>query len=396
YVRQVEDGSVQDITLSLYGGSAPMGKMVEEFLEILPIEHGGLADLIHDALESNILLPSAGSNSANGTVIVTGFWDMGMVWNLIPEDLGDLSFLPFLLPDIDTKIGFIGLGSYWLRGVNSPPQSHLFDLLRLLGTTGTIQFSPDADMSNLLIVTPNATFTEEGVEEGPPTVNLVTTVNLSDPDFASLIEGLENLTWGISLYSVDVGSTVDPGNYTVTFAALLPLDIQVVKEASSTGVSPEGEVEVSVSLTNNDESTIEDVFLDDSSTIIRYPTSATLKSGNLTAHWDKIEPGETKVLTYTLKLDSSGVYTLMPARVSYDYFNTTFSATSSTAFVTVKSPSAVGALAQTIGSVWGLASEVLGGSGPLILSAAVAALIIAIAFLEYRNIMRWLHPPLSV
>lgn len=392
YVQQVEDGSIQDITLSLYGGSTPMSEIVEEFLEILPIEHGGLADLIYDALESNILLPGAGSSSANGTVIVTGFWDMRMVWDLIPEDLGDLGFLHFLLPDIDTKIGFIGLGSYWLRGVKTSSQSHLFDLLRLLGATEPIQFSPDADMSNLLVVTPNATFTEEGVEEGPPIVNLVTTVNLSDPDFASLIEGLGNLTEGVSISSVEAGSTVDTGNYNVTFAALLPLDIQIVKEVSPTGVPLGGEVEVSVSLTNNDESTIENVFLDDSGTIIRYPTSAMLTSGNLTTYWDRIEPGETKTLTYTLKLESSGVYTLMPARVDYEYFKTTFSTTSSAAEVTVRSPSAVGALAQTLGTAWGLASETLGGSGSLILSAAVAAVIIAIAFLEYRKIMKWLHP----
>ncbi|RJS89779.1 DUF11 domain-containing protein [Candidatus Bathyarchaeota archaeon] len=386
------DETLPNATLVAYGSAAPLGDLVDEFMEVLPVEHGGLAALIHDALDSGALIPGAGPASANGTVLFAGFLDTGMLMDMLPQDSEWSDLLPLLIPSTPMKVGFIGLGSYWLNGVHSPPESHLFDLLALLGLTEPIQFSSDSDLSTLLVVTPNTTITGEGVEEGAPILNLVTTVNLSDPEFAPLVEGLENST-SLSISQVEPGAVVESGNYVVTFSALLPLNIQVTKEVSPRGVSPGGEVEVTVSVTNNDEYPIEDVFLNDSASIAYYTSSATVTGGNQTAHWDRIEPGETRNITYTVRLESSGVYTLMPAEVGYSYLNATFSATSSTATAVVRSPSAVGALGQTLAVGWSLASEALGDISSLVLSSAIAAVVLVISFLEYRNFKRWLHPP---
>lgn len=101
--------------------------------------------------------------------------------------------------------------------------------------------------------------------------------------------------------------------------------------------------------------------------------------------------------SYTIALYKEGTYTFPSATVAYNYMDITFSARSNYAYAKVRSPSVLQILTIGIPHAWRTLVKMLEmiprpqGKGQMVLTAIVVAIITLIAFMEYRNIRKWLR-----
>ena len=176
----------------------------------------------------------------------------------------------------------------------------------------------------------------------------------------------------------------------------LPLMVSVTKDVSRTTVSSNSDVEVTITVRNEDSEAMVDVRLDDGDSLKSYTLGASLSSGFTVQNWARIEPGETRTTTYTVKLSKEGVYSLGPASLSYNHEDMPFSAESNSLEVQVPRPNPLGLLLTSLGTAWGSSVDLLdlatGGQGSIILMALTLLIFGLLAFLEYRNLMKWLNP----
>lgn len=372
----------------MYQSSTELSDLAEAYLDLFGVERGGIAEVMDEAYRNGRLIPGSSSESADDAVLFAGFVNMDTIGRYVPlEELDRLNVSRLILPSFEVPLGFSGVVSYWERGVQSPPDAHSFDLLRLLGVASPVSFSSDADLSNLLLFALNATLE---ADEGKPAVKLVTTAPLTDPRFEQMLQELADR---IMLTVASPGSLLDSSNFQITFSALLPLNVQVSKQVTPQAISINGEVQVTVTVENDDDYPMEDVVLDDGDAVLGYPASEVV-SGSTRETWSILQPGDSRTLTYTLRLGAGGVYTLRPAEVQYVYEGETFSASSDPAEARVSHPSAPVFFAESIAASWTASAKALdtftNGNGSMILMASTLVSLALLAFVEIRNFRRWL------
>ena len=379
------------VSIVVYQSSDELGGMAEAYLNLFPVERGGLAEVMAEAHRNGRLTPEAIPGSPDGAVLFAGFINLATAGRYLPlEELDRLNVSRPILPSFDATLGFSGGVSYWESGVQSPPDAHSFDILRLFGVESPVSFSSEADFSNLILVAPNRTL--EAGDEGPGrAIKLVTTAPLTDPQFGQMIQELAR--W-ITVTVMSPGSLLDPSHFRVDFSALLPLNVQVSKQVTPQATSTNGEVQVTVTVENSDDYPMENVVLDDGGTVLGYPTSVSVTSGSTRETWSALQPGESRTLTYTLRLGPGGVYTLRPATVQYVYEEETFSASSDPAEVRVSHPSALAFVIDGVAATWASTARALdtftGGNGSILLMASTLAWVVVLAFMEYRGFRKWL------
>jgi len=373
-------------TVVAYESTALLSDLADAYVDLYS-GRSGLAQTVVEAHESGRLIPGGSPESADGSAMFTGFVNLKSLGGFVPlEELDRMNITGLVLPSFDAPIGFHGFVSYWSRGVHSPPDAHSLDLLGLLGVEGTVRFSPDALLSNLILIAPNQTL--GGGPEGGRTIKVVTTAHLTDPYLAGMFEEDGQR---VSLTVVERGSILDPSHFGITFSALLPLDVRVSREITELG-GTRREVQVTVTVTNEDDYPMESVELDDGGAVLSY--TGAVVSGSTAGSWSVLQPGESGTLTYTLRLESGGVYTLRPAAVGYAYGGETFTASSDIAEAEVPHPTALAFVAVSLGASWAASAEALdtftGGNGSTVLMASTLAWVAVLAFVEYRGFKKWL------
>ncbi len=385
-LAEEDDDETPQISVVVYQSPDELRDLAEAYLNLFGVERGGLAEVVEEAYRNGRLIPGENSESADGAIMFAGFINLAALGRYMPlEELDRLNVSSLILPSFDAPLGFSGCLLYWERGVESPPNAHSFDLLRLLGVEPPVSFSSDANLSNLLIVAPNQT-----LEEGQ-VVKLVTTAHLTDPGFEEIFQ---ELAQRVALTVASPGSLLDRSYFGVTFSALLPLDVQVSKEVTPPTASTNGEVQVTVTVKNNDNYPMEEVAVDDGETVLGYQMSAEIVSGSTKETWWVLEPGESRTLTYTVRLGSGGVYTLRPATVHYLYEDEAFDETSSPAEARVSHPSAPAFVTESVKGLWTASAEVLNlltnGNGSTIVMASTLGWVALLAFMEVRGFKKWL------
>jgi hypothetical protein len=375
-----DEVDLPQLTVVLYQSSADLGDLSETYLD-QHLDNGGLVDLIHEATNNGRLIPGATSDSADGSVLFSGFINLDTILDYIPEDA--MENVTDLIPEYLTGLlGFSGGASFWDRGVESEEEG--FDLLSLLGEEEA-SFSDDSDMSLVLLAAPNGT--DIGGEEGVPNVKITTSLPLDDPKIEFIYEMLSNL--GL-LTLASPGEGVEPSSFQISVTGVtLPLNVEVSKTVSTQSASPHGTVEVTITIINEDDEAMTDVSVDDATAISRYSLGARLTSGTTSGQWSKISPGQSRTISYTLELGQSGVYSLSPANITYTHEEKKFSEASDWLEVPVARPSAI---AMGIGSILHMGetlAEVLdmvaGGNGGAILTASTVVVVLILAVLEFRN-----------
>ena len=381
-----DEVDLPQLTVVIYQSSADLRDLSETYLDQY-LDNGGLVELIHEASNNGRLIPGATSDSADGSVLFSGFINLDTILDYIPEDAME-NVTGFIPEDQMGLLGFSGGASFWDRGVESEEEG--FDLLSLLGVEEEASFSDDSDMSLVLLVAPNGT--DIGGEEGVPNVKITTSLPLDDPKIAFIYETLSNL--GL-LTLASPGEGVEPSSFQISVTGVtLPLNVEVSKTVSTQSASPHGAVEVTITIRNEDDETMTNVSVDDATAISRYSLGARLTSGTTTGQWSEIGPGQSRSISYTLELGQIGVYSLSPANIAYTHEEKSFSETSDWLEVSVARPSAI---AMGIGSILNMGetlAEVLdmvtGDNGGAILTASTAVVVLILAVLEFRNFRKWI------
>ena len=381
-----DEVDLPQLTVVLYQSSADLGDLSETYLD-QHLDNGGLVELVHEASNNGRLIPGATSDSADGSVLFSGFINLDTILDYIPEDAME-NVTDFIPEDQTGLLGFSGGASFWDRGVESEEEG--LDLLSLLGVEEEASFSDDSDMSLVLLAASNGT--DIGGEEGVPNVKITTSLPLDDPKIEFIYEMLSNL--GL-LTLASPGEGVEPSSFQISVTGVtLPLNVEVSKTVSTQSASPHGAVEVTITIRNEDDEAMTDVSVDDATAIAGYSLGARLTSGTTSEQWSEISPGQSRSISYTLELGQSGVYSLSPANITYTHEEKKFSEASDWLEVSVASPSAI---AMSIGSILNMGetlAEVLdmvtGGNGGAILTASTAVVVLILAVLEFRNFRKWI------
>jgi len=373
------------ISIVLYQSTGDLRDLSEIYLDQF-LDNGGLAELIEEASANGRLVPGATPDSADGSVLLSGFVNVDLLLEYMPEEVME-NITAFIPKEISGLLGFAGGVSYWDRGVESEELG--LDLLGLLGVE-EVGFSDDSDMSLILLAAPNGT--DIGGETGAPNVKITTSLPLDDPKTEFIYEMLTDL--GLLTLTAP-GESIDPSSFQISVSGVtLPLNIEVSKSVSPQVASPDDVVKVTVTVNNHDTEAMEDVTLDDSSALQGYSLSTRLVSGTTSEHWSEIGPGQSRSMSYTVELGQGGVYSLYPANVAYTHEEVGFSEASDWAEVSVAQPSA---FAMGIGSIFNTGetlAEILdmatGGNGGIVLMGATAIVVLILAVLEFLNFRKWI------
>jgi hypothetical protein len=244
-----------------------------------------------------------------------------------------------------------------------------------------------------LVVLVDSNGTQMGGEEFEPNVKITTSLPHDHPimDFLN-----ENILKMGTLNQVEQGTLLDPSSFSVEVSGItLPLNIEVLKEVSSEMIQSEGFVNIQITVKNLDTEIVEDVILDDRSTISRLGSSTQITSGSAHEEWSMIGPGKSRTISYTLQLSHSGIYNLEPAIVYYTRENNFYTEYSQGSVVTVKWPPPISMSFKSLLLLFNTVAEFLdkisGGAGSTIILGFAGVVTLIISFQEYQNLKKWLR-----
>ena len=387
-------------TAFVYQAGTPFSSMANLIMGCLPTYRGGIALFVNETYKAGLLIPELGEMSADGSAMFVGFLRPSDVSGLIREVPTDWQgFAELFLPDTATPVGVMGAESYWLNAYHSSSFEFNFSINDLLGIKEPIKFSPQANVSTALLLAPNATINVSGIPVPvAPIVKLITTASIT-PQILTIIQGLTSgseilgvtvdLKTGV-ITNKETGEVVDLVEALKTaFVAIMPMEIKVEKTLSVSEIDPNGEIVVTIKVTNmHATEPAKNVRLDDSLSLTFYPFSASVQ-GDLIKEWPEIASGSSVTHTYKISLSKEGIYTFPFALVWYDYTGKSFFARSDSVEARVRSPSFLQVLAIGIPYAWNLAVgalnmlPVVGGNGQMVLMGIVVVVVGAIAFNEY-------------
>jgi len=398
--QEVEIGEAKrNVTFLAYQTTTTLHDIGRSIMDILPVSRGGLAEVIDSAYRAGILTPSSTNISANGTVISVGFFSSPIISSLLETmGPGPQEMVRLILPNATAPTPILGLFSYWINRLHSSPFTQIFNVGKLLNLTGPIEFSPEATVSVIATIVPNATFQDGKVISQMPIISLVTSANLTQPEFEPILEIIQvlNETGIMKISEVAQGTAIQPGDLTVNFTQVFPLELDVMKIVSAKEVDIGQRIDVTIYVINNDADPAENVTLDDRFLLDYYAPITIEVIGNLTEKWPSIPGNSSKVHSYSIILKNEGIYTFPSAELTYNFTDYRFTARSNYVYVTVRSPSVPSLLITGIPAAWNILTRSidriprLQGSGLLILSSATIVIVGLISFNEYRNIRKWL------
>jgi hypothetical protein len=384
------------ISLVIYQSSKDMEWMADDYLGQLT-HHGGLIEVVQSASTSGTLIPG-GAESADGSVLITGLVNPFPLLDRnegaeLPEVVEGVE-VPAMLEDflalLSGPFGLSGSLSFWDYGVEPEGDEYGFDILEILGYEGEAYFSEDSDFSLMMVATPNETDPEGGAQGS-------VTMAFSHPLNETELEALYgDLPFGDCVELMAPGETLASESHQASVTGIaLPLKVEVSKAASPVRARAGGTVQISVTVTNQDLKTMEDVVVEDGSTTSGYPISVEVVGGSTEMSWSRIPPGESRTMSYTLRLGEAGVYSLGSAQLGYTHSEGTFTGASGRLEVTVSRPNPGAFALSSVASWWTSAADALSmatrGSGYQILAVATLLVLGALLYLEIMNARRWIR-----
>jgi hypothetical protein len=372
------------ITLAFYQSSSDVGVFADNYLTQFR-SRGGFADAIGAAVDNGRLVPGETVDSASGAVFAAGFVNVDALMTYlsiedIPEDVkGALGAF------LSGSITFAGGVSFWDNGAQPTDGSDNFDFLDLLGTNTTPSYSPTSDFSTLLTFAPPGE--NVGGGEDVPNIKISTSVPLTQEELDAVYRFFEDMGYVVRVTQ----GAPSPGSFQINTADLtLPLNVEVTKTITGGETAT-----VTVTVTNKDTEPMTSVTLDDSDSLLGYTEGVDLVSGDTTGTWDVIPPGESRTITYTVRIDNPGVYTLEPAGLSYTGGGVEFSDTSNRIETVASRPFFLFVPFELTALTWMMGSQLLDmvtGRGVIIMSVITLGFVALIVWDGFRSYKRWSKP----
>ena len=306
--HQLDEATLPSMTVVVGYSHADAAEVAEAFLNGV-MEHGGLAEGVMDAIASGALVPGAREGSADGSMFISGFIRLEPFTFMLPEEPMLDMFMEDLEVLFEEPLGFAVSGNYWEEGATSTGMGQSVDLAELLGLESLPGYSMDSDASFITLMTPNQTSAEDELRIAIRFFSNLPEVSPLLPMYGFMTEGFGNVT-------DEEGTSVTADTLRMTLDRPLPPRLSVSKTASRERATTGSQVEITVSVTNMGNKAVQDVEIDDGSTLMGYEYASDLR-GSGTKIIASIAPGATEALTYGVTLNRPGVFKLRPAKVSY-------------------------------------------------------------------------------
>jgi hypothetical protein len=282
----------------------------------------------------------------------------------IPDDLG---FLQELVDTLVAETYHFAAGVQMINEAVSPSSGSTFDLRDALGI-GTPRYSRASDISMIVVARPNNT---------EPEADFKISTSLAQDSMELMFIGM----YLDSILDVEMhgGSAPSSSNMQISILDYTAPEVEIVKTSQATS---DGST-VTITVTNEGSSTLSDLMLKDA-----FPTKyGILDSGDTEATWSRLSPGQSVSISYVASYENPGVYTDIPAMLSYVENDATRSAASNTLPTSTKNPSPIRLLSDSYQATFDLIDMVTGNGDlfqmiPLVLIALIAAVDI---FKMYRN-----------
>ena len=305
---QLDEATLPSMTAVVGYSDADAAEVAEAFLNGV-MEHGGLAEGVDEAVSNGALVPGAREGSADGSVFMSGFIRLEPFTFMLPEDPMLDMFMEDLEVLFEEPIGFAVSGHYWDEGAATEGLGQSVDLTELLGLESLPGYSLESDASFITMLTLNQTSAEDELRIAIRFFSNLPQTSPLLPMYGFMAGGFGNVTYM-------EGTSVTADALRMTLDRPLPPRLIVSKTASRVRAATGSQVEVTVSVTNRGNNAVQDVEIDDGSTLLGYEYASDLR-GSDTKIIASIAPGATETLTYGVTLNRPGVFRLRPAKVSY-------------------------------------------------------------------------------
>lgn len=395
---QVEGPQMPLLTLVVYQSSADLEGMIDEHVQQFS-SHGGLAKIIEGAHASGRFIPGATPWSADGSAFVTGFVNLQPLPEYLPADEGPkltggepdvTGMFEKLLSPFEGTIGFSGGVFVWEHAVRVTDDGYNFNLMELLGAEEGLGFDEESDFSVVVVAGMNQTTIEGNFSM--QNVKVVASLSLDDPAIDEIFAPLSQM--GVLTQVLPGGEVPTSALQMPVSGVKMPLMAAVIKDASPIVTKPNGKIQVTVTVRNDDMNPMMGVSLDDGSAITEYPFSARLVSGSTSESWGEISPGASRTLTYTIQLREAGIYNLKPARIIYAHSGEEYSESSDWLEVRVARPDPASFTISSMSTSWKTIASLIdiptGGNGAMFLIGSTLLVLAIFAVLEYRNYRKWI------
>ncbi len=238
------------------------------------------------------------------------------------------------------------------------------DMGELLGIT-TPSYAAGTDISAIFVSRNNYTGTIDGLDPD-------TKMKLSLPSDSSELMLLSMVMPMFGVMDIDSGPPSSSDMRIDAPGIKLP-EVSLIKTVQHDGDSST----YTVTAINNGATAIENVELRDS-----FATKyGVLESGTNVASWGRINPGESVSITYTTAISKPGVYTELPALMTWDGEVIQSVAASNILETRSKAPDAFSMLANTYGAIKEIGDLVLDGKGNM-LDTVLIGFMVLIAIID--------------
>lgn len=291
-------------------------------------DRGGLAQVISEALSSGALVPGATGGSPETTVLVVGRVNVGPLLERIsipayPAELEDS------LNMVKAEALQVALGAHiWDEGVKPQGVGFSLDLLELLGQQ-SVSFSLSSDLSFITLVTPNNT--------RPGDLNPNVAVCTNQPEDSYVLSLYVHLLKGLGI--IEITHDPSPGVEAMRVSTSLSLPPRVVleKTLSSLNAAVGQTLTVTVTATNRGSQPVQNLKVSDKGLVSTYGKNVKVE-GETGMRQDTLGPGQSTSITYTVKPENPGVYTLRPATATYNYSEQSYSSLSGRRYLSTGPP----------------------------------------------------------
>jgi len=377
---RLDEATLPCMTAVVGYSEAEASEVAEAFLSGVT-DHGGLAEGVLEAVSNGALVPGDREGSADGSVFVSGFLRLGHFTFLLPED----PMLDMVMEDLgilfEEPLGFALSFHIWEEGASTEGMGQCVDLAELLGLEALPSYSVDSDASFITLLKPNRTSMMDGPQVAARFHSNIPTTSPLLSMYGLMIEGIGNATY------VE-GTSITADAFSMTLEAPLPPRLTVTKTVNRDMASVGSQVEVTVTVTNNGDTVVNDVEIDDSHTLLGYAYASDLQ-GSATKTVASLAPGESITLIYGFTLSRPGYFNLRPAKVNYVNKEKTYMEVSGRPTVKTGRPGLVQACSALKGDLARLIDFAAEGRGETLVTAALLVAGALVLLNLVLTVRRW-------
>lgn len=317
-----EEGFTHTLTMEIYQSPLKLDEFNTRYLNHYH-ESGGYIE----AINMDQLIPGKVSNSAQGSLLFTGYINPTSMRNLVPVDSS-------MIPEMETEIvGISGFIGYWDNSATILTDS--LSIEAVFNQKNKPSISDESDFSTITIIAP-------GIIEDSKTLKMSTSIPVP-LELKQMLEE-ELVKMGIQ---AELGGQASQALQITLDGIPLPLNLMTKRDLI---IREEDKICFKITIQNQDTDVAQQVLVDDTASLSKYPNLTS--EGNTVQEYTTIAPGESIVYEYTVTVDNPGTYTMNPIKISYRNMDRIFETESASTSFNVKRPSITENLGTTINTLF--------------------------------------------